>query len=393
MAKKLPSLADQVWLKDERLQHVLRVLSEAGGEGRVAGGAIRNALMGEPVTEVDIATSLPPSDVERVCKAAKFAVHATGIEHGTLTIVVQGTPFEVTTLRKDITTDGRRAKVKFTDDWREDAQRRDFTINAMYCDAQGQILDYTNGYKDIQTRTVKFVGNPGERIKEDYLRILRFFRFHARYGKGSPNKQGLSASKRLRKGIETLSAERIRQEMLKLLVAPRGVPTLKVMHANGILKSIIPHTDDWRTLARLPADGLLRLAVLAKEPHKLKSSFRLSNDEARRLVQLFAAPSLTPRLRPAEQHRLLYALGESTWTDAVNLSWSKSRATLSDPKWQALRDLPTHWKRPVFPVNGKDLMERGIKAGPALGNTLRRLEDWWIASDFKPSPDEILRRL
>jgi poly(A) polymerase len=393
MGKALPSLAKEKWLQEPNLQKLLHVIADAGGEARIAGGAVRNALLGEPVTEIDIATNLQPDQVIHVCKAAKFAVHPTGIDHGTLTVVVHGTPFEVTTLRKDVSTDGRRATVKFTDDWREDALRRDFTINAMYADAAGKIYDYTDGYRDIQNRKVRFVGSAAQRIKEDYLRILRFFRFHARFGKGAPDAAGLAACKRLRKGIGTLSAERIRQEMLKLLPAPAALPTLKVMSITGILKEIIPYTDDWRLIKRLPADGLLRLAVLAKEPKELKSRFRLSNDEGKRISQLFHAPIVSPKLRANEQRRLLYVLQDETWRDVVALSWARSRAPLTDHHWQALLDLPSKWQRPSFPVNGKVLQDHGVPQGPELGRMLRQLEDWWIASDFQPERDELLRKV
>ncbi len=393
MAKPLPFLGKEPWLQADELQSLLRELAAAGGEGRIAGGAVRNALLGEPVTEIDIATTLPPEQVARVCKAAKLAVHLTGIDHGTLTIVVHGTTFEVTTLRKDVATDGRRATVKFTSDWSEDAHRRDFTINAMYADATGKVYDFTNGWRDIQTRKVRFVGKAADRIREDYLRILRFFRFHAHYGTGSPDAMGLAACVRLKKGITTLSAERLRQEMLKLLSAPRAVPTLKIMGKNSILKTILPYTDDWRVLQRLPGDGILRLTALAKDPATLKSRFRLSNDEGRRISHLLDAPSLSPKLRESEQRKLLYFLKEQTWADAVALNWARGKASLSDVQWQALLDLPSHWKRPVLPVNGKDLQDLGLKPGPELGSALRRLEDWWIASDFQPGQDELLRKV
>lgn len=393
MGKPLPNLRNEAWLQGAELQALLRVLALAGGEGRVAGGAVRNALLEEDVTEIDVATTLSPSAVIDACSAAKFAVHPTGIDHGTVTVVVRGMPFEVTTLRRDVATDGRRATVKFTDDWRDDAARRDFTINAMYADADGNIYDYTDGYRDIVNRRVRFVGMASARIKEDYLRILRFFRFHARYGKGAPDAAGLAACVRLRKGIATLSAERIRQEMLKILVAPRAVPTLKVMSQNNILKIILPFEDEWRVIGRLPPDGLLRLAALAKAPESLKAAFRLSNDEGKRISHLIQAPILTPKLRDVERRRLLYELREQTWTDAVALAWARSRAQLDDPSWRALADLPSQWQRPIFPINGKDLQALGMDAGPALGRSLRQLEDWWIASDFLPRRDELLRKV
>jgi poly(A) polymerase len=391
MARKpdLPSLKGQPWLEDVRLQNLLHVLG-AEGEARVAGGAVRNALLGEPVADVDVATTLKPSDVSRLCRVAGFGVHPTGIDHGTVTITVERHPFEVTTLRRDVETDGRRAVVSFTDEWVEDAERRDFTINAMYCDGNGKIYDFTNGYEDILKRRVKFVGTASLRIKEDYLRILRFFRFHARYGNGTPDRAGLDACAKLKSGLSKLSAERMRQEMLKLLEAPRAVPTLKVMAARGVLRKIIPHTDDWRAIERLPGDGLLRLFVLAKHPVHLKDQFRLSNEQAKRIEALNDAPDVSPRLTRAERQRLVYAMGQHTWHDAVALSHARSRAKRDDAQWLALRDVT---EPPRFPLSGSDLLAHGIKPGPEVGRILHGLEDWWLASDFKPGKEELLKRI
>lgn len=381
------------WLKEPHLQEVMRVITLAGGEIRVAGGAVRNSLLGEPISDVDLATTMLPQDVMRVCKSAGFGVHPTGFEHGTITVVNKGKPFEVTTLRLDVETDGRRARVSFTPDWEADALRRDFTINAMYCDATGKIYDFTTGYLDIQRKRVRFVGDSEARIREDYLRILRFFRFYARYGKGAPDKVGFAACVKLKSGLKKISAERIRQEVMKLMVAPRAVETLKIMAASGILKTILPYTEEWRVVGRLPFDAGLRLFVLAKKPLELKALLRLSNDEALRLVALGAAPDLSPKFRDAEQRVLLYQLGPSTWGDAVHVAWAKSRAKLDDAKWQALLDLPLRWPAPKFPLTGKDLIAAGVLSGPQMGEQLRALEDWWVASDFAPSREELLQRI
>jgi poly(A) polymerase len=391
-APDLPSLAGESWLADHRLQTLLALLNEAGEEARVAGGAVRNALLGLAVADIDVATTLPPREVVQRCNNAGFAVHPTGIEHGTVTVVVHHMPFEVTTLRRDVTTDGRRATVAFTGDWAEDAARRDFTMNAMYCDASGKIYDFTDGYKDILRRKVRFVGAPSRRIREDYLRILRFFRFHAHYGKGAPDPKGLSACTRLRKGLDGLSAERIRQELLKLLVAPRAVETLKAMHKAGILKHVLDAVPEWRVLKRLPPDPILRLSVLARDATLLQDHLRLSNEQARRLQAIAEAPLLSPDFRDTERRRILYHIGPQAWRDAVHLSWARSRAALDDRDWQALAGLPDDWPVPTFPVTGRDLQAAGFAAGPGLGEALRKLEDWWIASDFKPAREELLAR-
>ncbi len=391
--KRLPSLSKAQWLNEPRLQQVMAVITRGGGEVRVAGGAVRNALLGVPIADVDLATTMLPQDVMRVCKAAGFGVHPTGYEHGTVTVVNEVMPFEVTTLRRDVETDGRRAVVAFTTDWAEDAMRRDFTMNSMYCDAAGEIYDFTNGYADLLRNRVKFVGDAKLRIKEDYLRILRFFRFHARFGKGAPDKMGLAACAKLKSGLKKISAERIRQEMFKLVEAPRAVQTLKIMASSGVLKTIIPYTDDWRLIGRLPDDAVLRLYGLAKKPAELKDILRLSKVEAQRIDDLIVAPELSPRLKSPEQRAMLYLLGEQTWADAVAYSWAQGRASKREPKWQALLDLPKHWPIPKFPINGQDMLKAGIASGPYMGEVLRSLEDWWVASDFVPTREELLERL
>lgn len=391
-APKLPSLARAKWLKEPRLQQVMAAIAEAGGEARVAGGAVRNALLGEAVTEVDLASTLAPDVMTAAFTAKGMAVHPTGIEHGTVTVVNKGRSFEVTTLRQDVSTDGRRAVVAYTGDWAADARRRDFTMNALYADASGKIYDFTNGYGDILRRRVSFVGSAAARIKEDYLRILRFFRFHARYGKGVPDAVGLKACRQLRAGIKGLSAERLRQEMLKLLAAAGAVPTLKVMAKAGILRHVLPHTEDWRTISRLPPDGILRLYALSREPLTLKEHFRLSNAEAERIEALHGAPELSAAMRANELRRLIYQLGAPAYRDAALLSFARSRAKPGDAAWRKVVALPNKWTAPEFPVKGRDLMAAGFAAGPGLGTALQQLEDWWIASDFKPGKDELIER-
>lgn len=389
----LPSLADASWLNTPSLQRVFAAIAGAGGEARVAGGAVRNALLGEEVTEVDLATTLSPEQVTAACTASGMSVHPTGIDHGTVTVVADHQPYEVTTLRHDVETDGRRARVKFTDDWEADAMRRDFTMNALFCDASGHIHDFTNGYRDILRRRVIFVGDPAQRIAEDYLRILRFFRFHARYGEGAPDEAGLEACLRLKAGLDGLSAERIRQEMFKLMAARSAVPTLKLMAEQGILAHLVPHTEDWRVLERLPPDPLLRLAVLAREPLAMKERWRLSNHEEKRLHAICSLVPPTPGLREPEQKIILYQTGPEAWHDLVLIAWARSDAAMDDAAWQGMLDLPDRWKIPVMPVSGGDLLAAGMNPGPEIGVTLRRLEDWWVASGFTPGKHDLLKRL
>jgi len=390
---RLPSLARARWLKAPELKRVFAAITAAGGEARVAGGAVRNALLGEPIADIDLATTLAPEAVTAACVKAGLKVHPTGIDHGTVTVISGKRGFEVTTLRHDVETDGRRARVAFTSDWRGDALRRDFTVNALFCDERGKIHDFTDGYRDILRKRIHFVGSPAQRIAEDYLRILRFFRFHAQFGRGAPDRAGLTACVRARKRLDRLSAERIRQELFKLLAAPGAVATLRLMAKRGILEHILPYTEEWRMLGRLPPDPVPRLFALAAEPEGLKERLRLSNREAERIAALAAAPALSPKLRPPERRAMLYRLRAEAWRDAVNLAWARSRTPAMDRDWHRLLMLPGRWKIPVFPVTGRDLTGRGMKPGPELGAVLRRLEDWWIASNFKPGKDEILARL
>ena len=299
-------------------------------------------------------------------------------------------PYEITTLRRDVATDGRRAVVAFTNDWKEDALRRDFTINALFCDAAGKIHDYTNGYADILRKRIIFVGAPQARIREDYLRILRFFRFLAAYEKIAADSASLAACVRLKKGLLELSAERIAREMFKLLVGPKAVPVLKLMAKHNVLKNIIAHTDEFRVISRLPPDPLLRAFVLAKKPEGLRENWRLSNNQAKRIESLLQGTALTPKLRENEQRKLLYAVGSEAWRDSVQLAWAKSRASLTDRAWLHMLNLPSRWVIPSFPVTGRDLIDLGFPSGPDLGRELKRLEDYWIAADFKSTKDELL---
>ena len=390
---ELPSLADAGWLQNPSLQRVMAAIAAAGGEARVAGGAVRNALMGEEVTEVDLATTLSPQQVMEACAAQGMEVYPTGIGHGTVTVVCAHEPYEVTTLRHDVETDGRRAIVSFTDDWDADAMRRDFTMNALYCDRLGRVYDPTQGYRDILRRAVIFVGDPMQRIAEDYLRILRFFRFYARYGEGAPDAAGLDACTRLQAGLDHLSAERIRQEMFKLLAAKGAVPTLQLMAKQGILPHLLDHVEAWRALERLPPEPILRLAVLARDPLAMKDRWRLSNHEAERLEAIASLTAPSPVLRPQEQRIILYQIGPQAWRDLVQIAWARSDASPGDAAWQELLSLPDRWEIPVLPVSGRDLLGAGMSPGPQIGVMLKQLEDWWVASDFRPDREELLKRL
>jgi poly(A) polymerase len=312
----------------------------------------------------------------------------------------------VTTLRVDTESYGRRAKVAFTADWTADAGRRDFTINALYCDRHGVILDPLGGLDDLRKRRVRFVGDARQRIREDYLRILRFFRFHARYGQGRPDAEGLAAAVDLADGLSRLSAERIRAELLKLFATPRAAPTVKVMAEKGILARLWPGPCDLARFARmarlderfgLERDPLLRLAALwlaqPGDARRLFERLRLSGEEHRRLKALEAASPLSPALRERERRILAYQMGSEAFRDAVRLAWAGRHGRHADAEWRALLAFAETWRPPRLPVKGEDLVALGITPGPRVGKLLGALEDWWVASDFAPGRKALLARL
>jgi len=402
MTTTLPSLSSEPWLKDAALRRVFDALAAAGGEARVAGGAVRNTLLGEPVNDIDIATTLTPERIIAAGEKARLGVHPTGIAHGTITLVTGGKPFEVTTLRVDVETYGRKARVAFTDDWEADARRRDFTMNALYCSGDGKIYDPTKGYPDILRKRVRFVGEPAARIKEDYLRILRFFRFHARYGAGAPDPKGLAACIRYKGKLKELSSERVRQELFKLLEAKRASETIKLMAARNVLKMLFTPLAELSAFVRmakidavqgLAPDALLRLILIAKSPFALREHLRLTNAEMKRLEAIASHTSPHPSLRDKERRAVLYRLGPATWRDQVRLAWAQSETRVDRTAWRALLDFADQWIIPRFPLSGQDLLAHGFKPGPDLGRELERLEDWWIASDFTENKETLLHKL
>ena len=395
-------LAGASWLRAEPLVGLMNALDRDGEEARVVGGAVRNALLGEAVGEIDIATTARPDEVVRRVKAAGFKAVPTGIEHGTVTVVIDRTPFEVTTLRQDVETDGRHAKVSFGRDWHADAGRRDFTINALSATLDGTVHDPVGGLADIEARRVRFIGDPATRIREDYLRILRFFRFHAAYGRGEPDVDGLAACIAARDGLGQLSRERVRSEFMKLLVAERAVPTVETMAASGLLMPLLGgvfYLRDFANMAAaeatvgLPADPVRRLGALgvfiAEDAERLWLRLRLTNAEHDRLTSI----SDGWRLVSTEEKQarvLLYRLGERPFVDRVMLAWSRCREGLTDATlvraWRDLVSLPARWTAPTFPIKAAHFFERGLVKGPALGAALRAAEAEWVAADF-PADD------
>jgi poly(A) polymerase len=399
-AIKWPRL-DAAWLQSPAISKVFAALAEGGAEARVVGGAVRNALIDRPVKEVDIATTAPPDEVTRLALAAELGAHPTGIAHGTITVVADKQPFEVTTLRRDVETDGRHATVAFTTSWDEDAARRDFTINALYCAPDGTLYDPVGGLDDLRKRRVRFIGSPEARIREDFLRILRFFRFNAEYGNGHLDPAGLDATITLKDGLSLLSAERIRSEMLKLLAAPAAVNVLNVMYDSGILQLILRTRLEPDRIARLAAieaalgeapDPLTRLAALAVvqpgDAAFLAEQLKLSNAEASKLgVAATGDPGLDPASPETTARAALYKLGPEAFRRATRLAWARSGASPNASDWRARTLLPDRWKAPAMPFSGSDVLALGIAPGPAVGNVLQAFERWWIESDF-PSDAE-----
>jgi poly(A) polymerase len=392
---RAPHLGNAAWLKEGEIARLLALLDHDGEEARVVGGAVRDALLRIPVGEIDVATTALPAEVVRRVEAAGGKAIPTGIEHGTITVVIDHKSFEVTTLREDVETFGRKARVAFGRDWKADAERRDFTINALSAAADGTIYDYVGGVEDIAARRVRFIGEPQRRIEEDYLRILRFFRFHAHFGEGAPDGAGLQACIRERAGLETLSRERVRMEMLKLFVAPRATPTLTVMSESGLLGMVlggVAFLASFENMIKVEAslsaepDAVRRLGALgiwvAEDAERLTQRLRLANAESERLLALEHWWGVAPQPDAQPAHALLYHLGPQSFADRVFLAWSRSAAGAADHAWRALASLPQRWPAPVFPLKAADFTHRGVAAGPSLGAALRTAEAAWIAADF-----------
>jgi poly(A) polymerase len=388
-------LDDAPWLGSGATTRVLGLLNGEGEEARIIGGAVRNALLKIPIGDIDIATTAVPEEVIRRAKAAAIKSVPTGIDHGTVTLVVDAQPFEVTTLREDTETFGRKAKVAFGRDWASDAHRRDFTINALSVDAAGVVHDYVGGLADIAARRVRFIGDPNMRIAEDYLRILRFFRIHAAFGAGEPDSAGYLACITARDGLAALSAERLRMEMLKLLVADGAVTAVAAMADGGLLLPIlggVAYTGPFAAmisaerLLGLQADAVRRLGALAvavtEDAKRLGARLRLSNAETKALDSMGHRWWRLAGMDEATARRRLYRLGEERYRDRLLLAWARAGSDADPAPWRALATLPQRWSAPKFPLRAADFIARGIAEGPTLGRVLTLAEDAWLAADF-----------
>jgi poly(A) polymerase len=393
------TLGQPHWITAPETAAVLDALEAAGGAdcARFVGGCVRNALLGRPVDDLDIATILTPDRVTAALEAAGLRAVPTGIDHGTVTAISRHTPHEITTLRRDVTTDGRRATVAFTQDWAEDAQRRDFTLNALYARRDGSIYDPTgHGVADAKAGRIVFVGEAEQRLREDYLRILRFFRFHAWFGRGEPDAAAVAACAALKAGVQGLAAERINKELLKLLAAEDPREAVRLMAKTGVLSEILPGAVDlprFEALVGIEADQLfenepvLRLAALLPDDQvaaaALAERLRLSNADRDRIVAALAAtPELKSWMSPREIRRAIYREGKAAFRDRAKLAWAASPRTAATMQWRGLVALADGWTPPSFPLTGNDVVNAGVPKGPLVGQVLREVEDWWIDHDF-----------
>jgi poly(A) polymerase len=376
-------LPPQAWAETPGGGTVLRALDAESGTTRLVGGAVRDALLALPVTDVDLATALSPQEVTQRLEAAGVQVVPTGIAHGTVTAVTPDLIMEVTTLRRDISTDGRRATVKYTADWREDAARRDFTINALYARLpSGEIDDWFGGLVDLHAGRVRFIGEPLQRIAEDHLRILRFFRFHSRFGRGEPDAEGLAACAARANDLMALSRERIRDELFRILVLPRAAETIGLMLSLGVLKPVLPEIVEERVanLAVLAAreaawgaepDPVRRFAALLPQRAGLGTAFGARLRLSRRDTVRLDALGLPDPALPDDPCTAAYFSGAETARDRLLLLGDEGHAA-----WAALEG----WERPAMPISGKDIIARGIAPGPEVSHRLHRFERDWVAS-------------
>lgn len=395
----MTALRDAPWLTSAPAMRVLDMLNRDGEEARVIGGAVRNALLGLAVDDIDIATTALPDEVMRRAVASGIKVVPTGLAHGTLTLVTDNQAFEVTTLRHDVETFGRKASVAFGRDWAHDARRRDFTINGLSVTPDGRVHDHVGGLSDLQARRVRFIGDPDRRIAEDYLRILRFLRMHAAYGEGEPDRDGLLACIRGRRGLAVLSFERVRMEMLKLLVAKGAVVAVSAMSEAGLLLQVTGGVAFHAAFAAMveaeaalgaSPDPMRRLAALGvavvEDAQRLSVRLRLSNGETKRLTAMAQRWWRLSGTDEAAARRTLYRLGEADYRDRTMLAWARAGCRADSSQWRHRVTLPQRWRAPVSPLKAGDFVARGIAAGPALGYVLTMAEDAWLAADFPMEP-------
>jgi poly(A) polymerase len=403
-------LKNQTPLRQGPLARALGALNGEGEETRLVGGAVRDLALGEPAVDFDLTTTATTDEVTRRAREAGFKVALTGVTHGTVTIIVDGRPFETTTLREDVETDGRWAKVAFGRDFAADARRRDFTINALSLSIDGKIHDYVGGLEDLAAGRVRFIGDAEARIREDYLRILRFFRFSARFPAGLLDREGFSAAIRSRHGLARLSRERVHAELMKLLAAPRASEVMQTMGENGFLEPVLGGVAYTRRLSRLIAieaerglggDSSLRLAALGvaipEDANRLRDRLRLANVESDRLragaTALIGLHGITAPPSFQALRALLFSAGREAARDALALAEAESGAPASGTAFASADRFLADTPEPKLPVSGADLMARGVAAGRPVGRALRAFQALWIRAGFPKEPEMLARLL
>ena len=372
-------------MSDAPTRRVLDALDGAGIAARFVGGCVRNAVLGRAVDDIDVAVAQPPETVMRALEAARIKVVPTGLRHGTVTAVVDGRPFELTTLRRDVETDGRRAVVAFTDDWLEDASRRDFTFNALYADRDGTLYDPFDGLADLSAGRVRFIGDADTRIAEDHLRVLRFFRFNAWYGQGAVEPAGFDACRRNAGSVRSLSGERVAKELLRLLAAAQPADSLDAMVEAGALDHWLLEFVDTKRLRKLIAredrpDSLRRLAAIlpsGADAVAIGKRLKLSTQQQVRLgVMLDVQPALDLAGGDKAWRADIYRQGNNFFADRLLLAVDRPG------DWRAALSLARRWTPPELPVSGGDALTFGLKPGPKVGALLEAVERWWIAGNF-----------
>ncbi len=386
----IPAHLDVDWLSSPSLQHLFTLFETEGATLRLVGGSVRDGLLGLPVQDIDLAVDRDPQWVFAFLNANQIHAIPTGIEHGTITAVIDHKPYQITTLRVDVKTFGRRAEVAFTEDWTQDAQRRDFTINAIYADKEGILFDPVGGLEDLKNHIVKFIGDPNLRIQEDYLRILRFFRFSARFGSAPYDQAGLEACQRYASEMHILARERITEEFLKILGLPNLLSILQAMEASGVLAHITRPPTSWRTLAALLTleegriNPLLRLAALQPNFAEISARLRLSNDQTRVLAFLGEDP---PLITLSSLKSQAYRQGRDAVMDLALLQTAQrvGQGDITEEEGvQLLKSFYTLEDLPPFPLTGEDVLAHGVLKGPQVGHTLKQVEDWWLDQDLQP---------
>ncbi len=416
-AQPLGQLEPQPWMTRAETRAVLAALGANGAEVRFIGGCVRDAVLKRKIRDIDLALALPPGDVMGLLERAGIRVVPTGIGHGTVTAIVAGIPYEITTLRVDLDTDGRRARVAFTDDWIADAARRDFTINALSCTADGAVYDYFNGLNDLGRGRIRFVGEARERIREDVLRLLRFFRFYAHFGKPPPDADALAACRAMADKLPLLSGERVRVEILRTLMSEHPADVFDLMHDNHVLAHVLPEAGDlsrlrqltWLEGPGLPAgtvacDAIRRLAALVatdKEgSRQIAERLRLSNEQRDRLAVMIAPPvRVNPDAGGDYLQRCLYRWGPAAVRDIALLTWSGERGAIGvapsarSRAWLELLAAIDAWHPVRFPLKGRDALAFGVERGPLIGRLLREVEAWWEEGGFRADRTSCLVQL